>query len=132
MIDTTIETKAVEVSFLKKTKWAGTGTRMLAFPVRELSDRCMAAWLDITDVDFSASMLPTKQLADQFSTLIERDADQTAWNGFYEVLHDEFSHLSADELAALFIDLNDPATMETVLWSDGEHEFLDSGCEYRY
>lgn len=132
MIDTTIETKAVEVSFLKKTKWAGTGTRMLAFPVRELPDRCMAAWLDITDVDFAASMLPTKQLADQFSTLIERDADQTAWNGFYEVLHDEFSHLSADELAALFIDLNDPATMETVLWSDGEHEFLDSGCEYRY
>lgn len=42
MIDTTIETKAVEVSFLKKTKWAGTGTRMLALPVRELSDRCVA------------------------------------------------------------------------------------------
>lgn len=132
MIDTTIETKAVEVSFLKKTKWAGTGTRMLAFPVRELSDRCVAAWLDITDVNFAAAMLPTKQLTDQFSTLIESDADQTAWDGFYEVLHDEFSYLSADELAALFVDLNDPATMGTVLWSDGEHEFLDSGCEYRY
>lgn len=39
---------------------------------------------------------------------------------------------AVDELAAFFIDLNDPSTIEAVLWSDGEHEFLDSGCEYRY
>jgi hypothetical protein len=45
---------------------------------------------------------------------------------------EEFSRLSADELAAFFIDLNDPSTIEAVLWSDGEHEFLDSGCECRY
>lgn len=42
------KTKAVEVSFLKKTKWTGTATRMLTFPVGELADRCLNAWLDIT------------------------------------------------------------------------------------
>jgi len=40
--------------------------------------------------------------------------------------------MSVDELAALFIDLNDPSTVESVLWSDGEYEFVDSDCEYRY
>ena len=128
----TIKTKAVEVSFLKKTKWTGTNTRMLTFPVSELVDRCMNAWLDVSDESFARATLPTKQLSDQFSALTESDAGQTAWDGFYEVLHDEFSRLLADELAALFIELNDPATITTVLWSDGENEFLDSGCEYRY
>lgn len=126
------KTKAVEVSFLKKTKWAGTGTRMLAFPVSELAGRCMDSWLDIADEDFSRSALPTTQLSDQFLALTESQADQAAWDGFYEAVREEFSHLSVDELAALFIDLNDPETIVSVLWSDGEHEFLDSDCEYRY
>ena len=42
------KTKAVEVSFLKNQKWTGTATRMLTFPVGELADRCLNAWLDIT------------------------------------------------------------------------------------
>ena len=105
---------------------------MLTFPVNELLDRCMNAWLDISDESFARATLPTKQLSDQFSALTESDADQTAWDGFYEAVCGEFSRLSADELAACFIDLNDPATIETVLWSDGDHEFLDSGCEHRY
>ena len=126
------KTQAAEVSFLKKTKWAGASTRMLTFPVSELLDRCMNAWLDISDESFARATLPTKQLSDQFSTLTESDADQTAWDEFYEAVRGEFYRLSADELAACFIDLNDPATIETVLWSDGKNEFLDSGCEHRY
>lgn len=59
-------------------------------------------------------------------------ADQAVWDEFYKAVGEEFSRLSVDELAAFFIDLNDPSTIEAVLWSDGEHEFLDSGCEYRY
>ena len=128
----TTKTQAVEVSFLKKTKWTGTNTRMLTFPISELVDRCVNAWLDISDESFARATLPTKQLSDQFSKLTESDAGQTAWDGFYEAVRGEFSRLSADELAAYFIDLNDSATIETVLWSDGENEFLDSGCEYRY
>jgi hypothetical protein len=126
------KTKAVEVSFLKKTKWTGTATRMLTFPVGELADRCLNAWLDITDEGFSHAILPSTQLAERFSTLMESDADQAAWDEFYKAVGEEFSRLSADELAAFFIDLNDPSTIEAVLWSDGEHEFLDSGCECRY
>ena len=128
----TTKTQAVEVSFLKKTKWTGTNTRMLTFPISELVDRCVNAWLDISDESFARATLPTKQLSDQFSTLTESDAGQTVWDGFYEAVRGEFSRLSADELAAYFIDLNDSATIVTVLWSDGENEFLDSGCEYRY
>ena len=126
------KTKAVEVSFLKKTKWTGTATRMLTFPVGELADRCLDAWLDITDEGFSHAILPSAQLAERFSTLMESDADQAAWDEFYKTVGEEFSRLSVDELAAFFIDLNDPSTIVSVLWSDGEHEFLDSGCEYRY
>lgn len=126
------KTKAVEVSFLKKTKWTGTATRMLTFPVVELADRCLNAWLDITDESFSHAILPSAQLAERFSTLMESDADQAAWDEFYKAVGEEFSRLSVDELAAFFIDLNDPSTIEAVLWSDGEYEFLDSGCEYRY
>lgn len=126
------KTKAVEVSFLKKTKWTGTATRMLTFPVVELDDRCLNAWLDITDEGFSHAILPSAQLAERFSTLMESDADQAAWDEFYKAVGEEFSRLSVDELAAFFIELNDPSTIVSVLWSDGEHEFLDSGCEYRY
>lgn len=126
------KTKAVEVSFLKKTKWTGTATRMLTFPVGELADRCLNAWLDITDEGFSHAIPPSTQLAERFSTLMESDADQAAWDEFYKTVGEEFSRLSVDELAAFFIDLNDPSTIVSVLWSDGEHEFLDSGCEYRY
>lgn len=126
------KTKAVEVSFLKKTKWTGTATRMLTFPVGELADRCLNAWLDITDESFSHAILPSTQLAERFSMLMESDADQAAWDEFYKAVGEEFSRLSVDELAAFFIDLNDPSTIESVLWSDGEHEFVDSGCEYRY
>ena len=126
------KTKAVEVSFLKNQKWTGTATRMLTFPVGELADRCLNAWLDITDEGFSHAILPSAQLAEQFSTLMESDANQAAWDEFYKAVGEEFSRLSADELAAFFIDLNDPSTIEAVLWSDGEHEFLDSGCECRY
>lgn len=126
------KTNAVEVSFLKKTKWTGTTTRMLTFPVGELADRCLNTWLDITDESFSHATLPSTQLAERFSTLVESDADQAAWDEFYKAVGEEFSRLSADELAAFFIDLNDPSTIVSVLWSDGEHEFVDSGCEYRY
>lgn len=126
------KTKAVEVSFLKKTKWTGTATRMLTFPVVELADRCLNAWLDITDEGFSHAILPSAQLAERFSTLMESDADQAVWDEFYKAVGEEFSRLSVDELAAFFIDLNDPSTIVSVLWSDGEHEFVDSGCEYRY
>lgn len=97
---------------------------MLTFPVGELADRCLNAWLDITDEGFSHAILPSTQLAERFSTLMESDADQTAWDEFYKAVGEEFSRLSADELAAFFIDLNDPSTIEAVLWSDGEHEFL--------
>lgn len=126
------KTKAVEVSFLKKTKWTGTTTRTLTFPVSELADRCLNAWLDITDESFSHATLPSTQLAERFSALMESDADQAAWDEFYKTVGEEFSRLSVDELAAFFIELNDPSTIVSVLWSDGEHEFLDSGCEYRY
>lgn len=126
------KTKAVEVSFLKKTKWTGTATRMLTFPVGELADRCLNAWLDITDESFSHAILPSTQLAERFSALMESDADQAAWDEFYKAVGEEFSRLSVDELAAFFIELNDPSTIVSVLWGDGEHEFLDSGCEYRY
>lgn len=126
------KTKAVEVSFLKKTKWTGTATRMLTFPVVELADRCLNAWLDITDEGFSHAILPSAQLAERFSALMESDADQAVWDEFYKAVGEEFSRLSVDELAAFFIELNDPSTIVSVLWSDGEHEFLDSGCEYRY
>lgn len=105
---------------------------MLTFPVGELADRRLNAWLDITDEGFSHAILPSTQLAERFSTLMESDADQAAWDEFYKAVGEEFSRLSADELAAFFIDLNDPSTIEAVLWSDGEHEFLDSGCECRY
>ena len=118
------KTKAVEVSFLKKTKWTGTATRMLTFPVVELADRCLNAWLDITDEGFSHAILPSAQLAERFSTLMESDADQAVWDEFYKAVGEEFSRLSVDELAAFFIDLNDPSTIEAVLWSDGEHEFF--------
>ena len=70
------KTKAVEVSFLKNQKWTGTATRMLTFPVGELADRCLNAWLDITDEGFSHAILPSTQLAERFSTLMESDADQ--------------------------------------------------------
>lgn len=126
------KTKAVEVSFLKKTKWTGTTTRMLTFPVGELADRCLNAWLDITDESFSRAILPSTQLAERFSKLMKSDADQASWDEFYKAVGEEFSRLSVDELAAFFIELNDPSTIASVLWSDGEHEFLDSGCEYRY
>lgn len=126
------KTNAVEVSFLKKTKWTGTTTRTLTFPVGELADRCLNAWLDITDESFSHATLPSTQLAERFSTLMESDADQAAWDEFYKAVGEEFSRLSVDELAAYFIELNDPSTIVSVLWSDGEHEFVDSGCECRY
>lgn len=126
------KTNAVEVSFLKKTKWTGTSTRTLTFPVGELADRCLNAWLDITDESFSHTTLPSTQLAERFSTLMESDADQAAWDEFYKAVGEEFSRLSVDELAAYFIELNDPSTIVSVLWSDGEHEFVDSGCECRY
>ena len=41
------KTKAVEVSFLKKTKWTGTATRMLTFPGRRTGRQvleCMARY----------------------------------------------------------------------------------------
>lgn len=126
------KTKAVEVSFLKKTKWTGTTTRTLTFPVNELADRCLNAWLDITDESLSHSTLPSTQLAERFSTLMESGADQAAWDEFHKAVNEEFSRLSTDELAAYFIDLNDPSTIESVLWSDGEHEFLNSGRKNRY
>lgn len=96
------KTKAVEVSFLKKTKWTGTATRMLTFPVVELADRCLNAWLDITDEGFSHAILPSAQLAERFSTLMESDADQAVWDEFYKAVGEEFSRLSVDELAAFF------------------------------
>ena len=40
--------------------------------------------------------------------------------------------MSMDGLAALFRDLNDPSTIVSVLWSNGEYDFVDSDCEYRY
>ena len=73
------KTNAVEVSFLKKTKWTGTTTRTLTFPVGELADRCLNAWLDITDESFSHATLPSTQLTERFSTLMKSDADQAAW-----------------------------------------------------
>lgn len=48
---------------------------MLTFPVGELADRCLNAWLDITDEGFSHAILPSTQLAERFSTLMESDAD---------------------------------------------------------
>lgn len=97
------KTNAVEVSFLKKTKWTGTTTRTLTFPVGELADRCLNAWLDITDESFSHATLPSTQLTERFSTLMKSDADQAAWDEFYKAVGEEFSRLSVDELAAFFM-----------------------------
>lgn len=133
-IENTLErqSKAVEVSFLKRTKWPKSNSRMLTFPVDELVDRCMDSWSNITDEKSSAYALPSEQLMKRFCELDESDASQDAWDRFLRRVRRELSSMSVDELAALFIDLNDPSTVESVLWSDGEYEFVDSDCEYRY
>lgn len=127
-----LKTKAVTVSFLKKTKWAGTDTRMLTFPAGELSDRCMDSWFSITDEKTACYSLPSDRLMKRFRELAESDASQDVWDGFYDEVREELSTMSVDGLAALFRDLNDPSTIVSVLWSDGEYEFVDSDCEYRY
>jgi hypothetical protein len=126
------KTKAVEVSFLKKTKWAGTDSRMLTFPVRELADHCMDSWFNITDEKSACYALPSERLMKRFRELAESDASQDAWDGFYDEVRKELSAMSVDGLAALFRNLNDPSTIVSVLWSDGEYDFVDSDCEYRY
>lgn len=126
------KTKAVTVSFLKKTKWTGTDTRMLTFPVGELVDRCMDSWFNIADKDSACYSLPSERLMKRFLELDESDAGLDVWDGFYDEVREELSTMSVDGLAALFRDLNDPSTIVSVLWSDGEYEFVDSDCEYRY
>lgn len=85
-IENTLErqTKAVEVSFLKRTKWPKSNSRMLTFPVDELVDRCMDSWSNITDEKSSAYALPSEQLMKRFCELDESDASQDAWDRFYD------------------------------------------------
>lgn len=126
------KTKAKTVTFLRKYRWPENDSYWLTLPVGELAGRCMDSWLGIADERSACNSLPNGKLRARCANLMASDADQAAWDGFYEEVGETYRGMSADELAARFVGLNDPETIIRVLWSDGERDYVDSFCEFEY
>lgn len=126
------EAKAKTVTFIRKCRWPENDSYRLTVPVGELAGRCMDSWLGISDERSACNSLPTGRLRARCANLVASDADQEAWDGFYEEVDETYRGMSADELAAEFVELNDPETIIRVLWSDGERDYVDSACEFEW
>ena len=124
---------AQEISFLKKTKWAKTDSRTLTIPVEKLADECLDSWFDIEDPTFAEATLPTTDLQNRFYDLSESDdATQNDWDALYAAIFETLKTMTPEELAALFIDLNDLNTVEHALWGKGDEWYLDYECTMEY
>lgn len=124
---------AREISFLKKTKWAKTDSRTLTIPVEKLADECLDSWFDIEDPTFAEATLPATDLQNRFHDLSESDdATQNDWDTLHDDILETLRTMTPEELAALFIDLNDPNTVEHALWCKDDERHLDYECTMEY
>lgn len=124
---------AQEISFLKRTAWKGMGSKILTIPVEKLADACLTAWFSIDDPSFAEATLPSTVLQTRFHDLSESDdATQDDWNMLHDGILETLNGMTVEELAALFIDLNDPATIISVLWSRGDERYWDFECTMEY
>ena len=124
---------AQAISFIKRTAWKGTGSKILTIPVKKLADECLTAWFDIDDPSFAQATLPSTILQTRYHDLSESDdATQDDWDTFHDGVLETLNGMTVEELAALFIDLNDPATIIHALWCRGDEWYLDYECTVAY